>query len=106
MGPVEARSDCIGDYTPIYIAHTKPPLKRSERVETHKESILSAYDVKKRAFLDFVLAQYVSQGEEELGMDKLPDLLDLKYGSPTDAVRELGSVADIRDTFRGFQGSL
>ncbi len=39
-------------------------------------------------------------------MDKLPDLLDLKYGSPTDAVRELGSVAEIRNTFRGFQRHL
>lgn len=39
-------------------------------------------------------------------MDKLPDLLELKYGSPSDAVRELGSVAAIRDTFRGFQRQL
>ena len=44
--------------------------------------------------------------EAELGMDKLPDLLDLKYGSPSDAVRELGSVADIKTTFRGFQRQL
>jgi len=53
-----------------------------------------------------VLAQYVAQGEDELGMDKLPDLLDLKYGSPSDALRELGSVSDIRSTFRGFQRQL
>lgn len=53
-----------------------------------------------------MLSQYVSQGETELSMDKLPDLLDLKYGSPTDAVRELGSVADIKNTFRGFQRQL
>ena len=47
-----------------------------------------------------------AEGEEELGTNKLPDLLDLKYGSPTDAVRELGSVADIRSTFTGFQKGL
>ncbi len=39
-------------------------------------------------------------------MDKLPDLLELKYGSPSDAVRELGSVAEIKNTFRGFQSDL
>lgn len=89
-----------------YIAHTKTPLKRSERAEAHKASILSNYDEKKRAFLSFVLAQYVAEGESELGMNKLPDLLELQYGSPTDAVKELWSVADIRDTFRGFQGEL
>lgn len=89
-----------------YIAHTKAPLKRSERAEAHRADILSHYDAKQQAFLDFVLAQYVAEGEQELGLDKLPDLLELKYGSPTDAVRELGSVKEIKDTFRGFQSEL
>jgi type I restriction enzyme R subunit len=89
-----------------YIAHTRQPLKRSERASAHRASILSGHDAKQQAFLDFVLSQYVAEGEAELGMDKLPDLLDLKYGSPSDAVRELGSVADIRSTFRGFQRQL
>lgn len=89
-----------------YIAHTKAPLKRLERAETHRANIMSRYDAKQQAFLEFVLSQYVAEGEEELGTDKLPDLLDLKYGSPTDAVRELGSVADIRSTFTGFQKGL
>lgn len=89
-----------------YIAHTKHPLKRAERAETSRASILSRYDAKQQAFLEFVLSQYVVEGEEELGMDKLPDLLDLKYGSPSDAVRELGSVSDIKTTFRGFQSDL
>ena len=89
-----------------YIAHTRHPLKRQERANTHRAGILSGRDAKSQAFLDFVLTQYVSQGEDELGMDKLPDLLDLKYGSPSDAVRELGSVSEIRNTFRGFQRQL
>ncbi len=89
-----------------YIAHTKAPVKRAERAATHRSSILSRYDAKQQAFLDFVLSQYVAEGEDELGTEKLPDLLDLKYGSPTDAVRELGSVTDIRTTFTGFQKGL
>ena len=89
-----------------YIAHTKHPLKRAERASEHRASILSGHDAKQQAFLDFVLSQYVAEGEAELGMDKLPDLLDLQYGSASDAVRELGSVSEIKSTFRGFQRRL
>jgi type I restriction enzyme R subunit len=33
----------------------------------------------------------------------LPDLLELKYGSPEDAVNLIGSIPEIRNTFVGFQ---
>lgn len=89
-----------------YIAHTIAPLKRAQRADTHRASILSRYDAKQQAFLDFVLSQYVTEGVDELSMDKLPDLLELKYGSHSDAVRELGKVSEIRDTFKGFQKGL
>lgn len=101
-GMIDAQESDLFDVL-NYIAHTKPPLKRSERAGAHRASILSRYDGKQQAFLDFVLSQYVAEGEAELGMDKLPNLLELKYGSPGDAVRALGSVADIKETFRGFQ---
>jgi len=89
-----------------YIAHTKAPLKRAERAETHRANILSRYDARQQAFLKYVLSQFVAEGEDELGTDKLPDLLDLKYGSPTDAVREFSSVFDMRTTFTRFQEGL
>ena len=104
-GMIDAQESDLFDVL-NYIAHTKHPLKRAERASAHRADILSRYDAKQQAFLDFVLSQYVAEGEAELGMDKLPDLLDLKYGSPSDAVRELGSVAGIRRTFRGFQAHL
>jgi type I restriction enzyme, R subunit len=104
-GMIDAKESDLFDVL-NYIAHTKHPLKRAERAETHRATILSRYGGKQQAFLDFVLSQYVAQGEAELGMDKLPDLLDLKYGSPSDALRELGSVSEIRTTFRGFQSDL
>ncbi len=104
-GMIDAQESDLFDVL-NYIAHTKHPLKRSERANTHRASILSRYDANQQAFLDFVLSQYVAEGEAELGMDKLPDLLDLKYGSSRDAVRRLGSVAHIKSTFRGFQTHL
>ena len=61
---------------------------------------------KLRAFVDFVLAQYVVQGEQELGRDKLSTLLALKYHSVSDAAAELGGIEVIRNTFVGFQPRL
>jgi type I restriction enzyme R subunit len=72
-------------------------------VEARKGNILSRYDEKLQAFLDFVLAQYVKQGVEELDQEKLASLLQLKYHSVADAADRLGGVPVIRDTFIGFQ---
>jgi type I restriction enzyme R subunit len=89
-----------------YIAFTKAPLKRAERAAARRADILSRQDPKRAEFLDFVLSQYVEQGEDELQAGKLPDLLELKYGTPADAVRQLGGVEDVRSTFRRFQKDL
>ncbi|MDE8653728.1 EcoAI/FtnUII family type I restriction enzme subunit R [Novosphingobium album (ex Liu et al. 2023)] len=89
-----------------FIAWARPPIKRIERADTRREAILFRYGDKQRDFLDFVLSQYAAVGESELDDGKLPALLELKYGTPMDAVRELGSVAEIRSTFLGFQRGL
>ncbi|HEY8162429.1 MAG TPA: type I restriction-modification enzyme R subunit C-terminal domain-containing protein, partial [Methylocystis sp.] len=63
----------------------------------------AAYDDKLQSFLDFVLAQYVREGDEELDQEKLGALVQLKYGSTNEAAAKLGGVATIRDAFVGFQ---
>lgn len=89
-----------------YIAFTRVPLKRIERAEARRGDILSHGDEKQAEFLNFVLSQYVAEGEGELGAEKLPDLLALKYGSPTDALRRLGRAEDVRRAFRDLQHEL
>ena len=89
-----------------YIAFALAPISRAERVSIHKRRIFTRYDAKQQEFLDFVLAQYVREGVGELAPAKLPDLLELKYHGMNDAVAELGSVANIRDVFIGFQEHL
>lgn len=89
-----------------YIAFLRTPKRRAERAEQRREAILASGQPHEREFLDFVLGQYVLVGESELDPGKLPELLQLKYGSPADAVRTLGSVAEIRSAFHGFQRSL
>jgi type I restriction enzyme R subunit len=86
-----------------YIAFALAPITRSERAETHKTKIFSRYDGKLQAFLDFVLAQYVSQGVEELDEEKLASLVQLKYHTIANAADELGGVPVIRNTFIEFQ---
>ncbi len=89
-----------------YIAFTKAPLKRAERAQSRRADILSRQDPKQAEFLEFVLSQYVAEGEEELGAEKLPDLLALKYGTPSDALQRLGKVEEVRRAFLGFQEEL
>ena len=86
-----------------YIAFALAPITRAERVEARKGDIFAHYDGKLQAFLDFVLAQYISQGVGELDQEKLGSLLELKYHSVPDAADQLGGVPMIRDTFIGFQ---
>jgi type I restriction enzyme, R subunit len=85
-----------------YIAFTKAPLKRAERAEARRADILSNRDVGQAEFLEFVLSQYVEEGEGELDAGKLPHLLELKYGTPHDAVQRLSPPAGTRDAFRDF----
>ncbi len=89
-----------------YVAFAKPPVTRQERVETRKPVILSNYNERLQAFLDFVLHQYVGLGVSELDDAKLTTLLELKYGHTSDAIAHLGGAASIRDAFIGFQRRL
>ena len=85
-----------------YIAYSTPTQERMTRAEQARAHF-AEYDDRQRAFLDFVLQQYVRTGVEELQPEKLPVILQLKYKSIPDATRELGEVARIRETFVGFQ---
>jgi type I restriction enzyme R subunit len=89
-----------------YIAFERPPITREQRVEERRLTILSSYDEKLQAFLEFVLGQYVDQGVGELAVDKLPALVELRYSTMRDAAREVGSPMKIRDAFIDFQKGL
>ncbi|MBU8922235.1 MAG: DEAD/DEAH box helicase family protein [Bacteroidales bacterium] len=89
-----------------YIAFALAPISREERVTVHRSIIYADYGDKQRKFLDFVLEQYINQGEGELDDEKLPHLIDLKYHAVADAVAELGQVSVIREVFIGFQKHL
>lgn len=89
-----------------YISFLTPPISRVERVKQAKEKIFAGLGEKQKEFLDFVLSKYEEKGVEELGEEKLPILLNLKYHAIADAVNALGAVESIRSTFFEFQKNL
>jgi type I restriction enzyme R subunit len=89
-----------------YIAFALPPISREERVANQRERLFADYDYRQREFLSFILDHYVQNGVGELAQDKLPNLIQLKYQTPSDAITELGSVENIREVFIGFQARL
>jgi hypothetical protein len=87
-----------------YVAYALPPLNREERATRAKVAIRTHFNNKQQAFLDFVLAHYVSVGVEELDQKKLTPLLKLKYhDSISDALADLGRPEEIGQAFAGFQ---
>ena len=87
-----------------HVAYALPTLTRAERAAYAKVSFNSNFSAKQQAFLDFVLAHYVTEGVQELDPEKLTPLLLLKYNdSISDAVADLGRPEDIGMLFTGFQ---
>ena len=87
-----------------HVAFALRPLSRVERAAKAKVEISTHFNSKQQAFLDFVLAHYVSVGVEELDQEKLGPLLKLKYNNAiSDAVADLGQPEQIRGIFTGFQ---
>ena len=100
---IEAENSDLFDVL-AYVAFALHPQTREARADQAKVLIHDSYSDKQRAFLEFVLAQYVKQGVDELDQEKLSPLLKLKYHNAiSDAVADLGSVEEIRDAFTGFQ---
>jgi type I restriction enzyme R subunit len=90
-----------------HIAYAMPTLTRDERAARARVAITQGFTDKQRAFLEFVLGQYVRVGVEELDLAKLSLLLKLKYNDAiADAIQDLGHPDAIKVTFTGFQRHL
>ena len=100
---IEAQSSDLFDVL-AYVAFALAPQTRAERAAMAKTEVHLQFTDKQQAFVDFVLAQYVKEGVEELDAEKLTPLLRLRYNNAiADAVADLGSADQIRKVFVGFQ---
>ena len=89
-----------------YVSFAIQPITREERVSEVKSIILEKLNDREREFLDFVLTKYLEKGFEELGEEKLPILLNLKYNAIANAEQNLGDVEKIRSIFFNLQKDL
>ena len=99
---IEAENSDLFDVL-AYVAFETPTETRSERASKARAVVHQQFTDKHQAFVDFVLAQYVKQGVDELDAEKLSPLLKLKYNALNDALQDLGSPEQIRQVFVGFQ---
>jgi type I restriction enzyme R subunit len=88
-----------------HVAYEAALVPREGRAKRAKVE-LASYSPAQQEFLNFVLDQYVRAGSDELDTQKLPDLLELKFGSVSDAKPAIGNIPEIRDMFIGMQSTL
>jgi membrane peptidoglycan carboxypeptidase len=86
------------------VSFAAPKKTREKRATSARLRVAVQFSDRTRDFIDFVLDHYVNEGVEELDPQKLPDLLQLKYGGVNDALKAIGATADgVRDAFFDFQ---
>ena len=89
-----------------YVAFSKPVISRADRVACSRSEIYEHLEPTQREFIDFVLAQYVSLGVDELQQERLPRLIAIKYGSQIEGITALGGTERAKRAFVGFQREL
>jgi type I restriction enzyme R subunit len=102
---IEAENSDLFDVL-AHVSFAAVPVPRQERAAAARHATATALTDPQRAFVDFVLSQYVAQGVDELEQDKLSPLLKLKYRDLNDAFGVLGDPDRIREIFVGFQKHL
>ncbi len=103
---IEAENSDLFDVL-AYVAFAAEPVPRADRAATAKAASRAELPDNQQTFVNFVLAQYVKQGVEELDVEKLSPLLRLKYNNAlADAFLDLGKPEQVRRVFVGFQKHL
>ena len=88
-----------------YISFNIEPIERSERVKK-VDAYRATLSDKEREFVNYIISLYIKEGIEELGADKLPAIISMKYGSIPDGMKVLGGVDVAKKAFLNFQKNL
>lgn len=104
---VMGREDCDLLDVLDYLAYETTPIERARRVELVRRDYYNTISKAQQQFLDFLMEQYVKNGEHEFTMDNLPTFLDMKYGTAADAIRTLNmNASSIKNQYIEFQRQL
>ena len=102
---IEAEDSDIFDVL-VHVAYSKKPIRRATRVANAEDEIYKNLNDNQKEFIDFVLSRYVEGGVDELDLDRLSSLIELKYSTIHDGLEVLGNVDEIKRTFIEFQRHL
>lgn len=89
-----------------YIAFARPTTRRLDRAEASRPRLVEALSRQQMEFVDFVLGRYAATGVDELDLDRLPALLQLKYQALQDGMTALGGAEQARGAFLDLQKAL
>jgi type I restriction enzyme R subunit len=90
-----------------YVSFNAPRKTRNERADGARRKVSNQFSERARDFIEFVLEQYVSQGVDELRPDRLAPLLELRFGTVSEGLDEIGFTPDqAGEAFRSFQRHL
>ena len=81
-----------------YISFATSPMERTERAERLK-TYAEALPQSQKDFVAYLMNAYVASGVEELGVQRLPQLLALKFGSIPEGIRQMGGPLQARNTY-------
>jgi type I restriction enzyme R subunit len=86
-----------------YISFAKEPIARTQRVGDANNNIFAMIDIKQKEFIEFILEKYIKNGVDQLDVNNLSKLIELKYKTIYDAEKALGNIDDIKKNFINFQ---
>lgn len=88
-----------------YISFNVEPIQRKERAEK-TASYVATLSPQQQDFVNYIISLYIREGIEELGTSKLPEIINMKYGSITDGLVALGGLESAKKTYYDFQRNL
>lgn len=102
---IDAQDSDIFDVL-AYVRFALEPKALTERADNARRSALPAHKGEMRGFLEAVLSAYEKSGVEELSLESLPALLNVKYGGLSDAKSRLGELGGIKRAFVKIQADI
>lgn len=72
-----------------YIAYNTTPMERQRRAEILKKQAQAKYTAPQQEFVNYIMELYVRNGFKELSSENLPTLINMKYHSTPDALKQL-----------------
>ncbi len=89
-----------------HIAYQTKTITRQERVANAETQIFADIPDNHREFIEFVLAKYIDGGIDELKVERLSKLIEVKYNTTADGIKMLGNPDEIQKVFIDFQKDL